>query len=339
MSVDKISQAGLRLRGGMLSGETKPVLGLLVLLAGLPLVLQGYIVYILPQYMTFGIAAMSLGLLWGRAGILSFGQAAFFALGAYAMGLILPLVLPVNGGYLGLLAAFCIGAAVAGISGYFLFKAGVRATYFVLVTLALSIIVEQIAVSESGLTGGWNGLFVDRMSITFGELAQIDLGGDAPAYYAVLGLVVAIYLLLRWLECHRFGKILLGIGENEDRLTALGYNVALYKTGAFALSGGIAAVAGAVYATHANFVSPSLGGVLFSTEMVVWVAIGGRRSLGGALVGGIVVSSLSNFLSATSPEYWQLALGVIFVLVIIFFKDGLAGLPRRLWPRLGGGRP
>src|SRR3546814_377696 len=130
MSVDKISPAGLRLRGGMLSGETKPVLGLLVLLAGRPLVLQGYIVYILPQYMTFGIAAMSLGLLWGRAGILSFGQAAFFALGAYAMGLVLPLVLPVNGGYLGLLAAFCIGAAVAGISGYFLFKAGVRATYF-----------------------------------------------------------------------------------------------------------------------------------------------------------------------------------------------------------------
>src|SRR3546814_15662467 len=81
------------------------------------------------------------------------------------MGLVMPLVLPVNGGYLGLLAAFCIGAAVAGISGYFLFKAGVRATYFVLVTLALSIIVEQIAVSESGLTGGWNGLFVDRMSI------------------------------------------------------------------------------------------------------------------------------------------------------------------------------
>ena len=80
MSVDKISRAELRLRGGMLAGETRPVLGLLVLLAGLPLVLQGYVVYILPQYMTFGIAAMSLGLLWGRAGILSFGQAAFFAL-------------------------------------------------------------------------------------------------------------------------------------------------------------------------------------------------------------------------------------------------------------------
>ncbi len=334
-----MSPSGLRLGGGVLSGETGPVLVLLLLLAGLPLLLQGYIIYILPQYMTFGIAAMSLGLLWGRAGILSFGQAAFFALGAYAMGLVMPLVLPVNGGYAGLVAAFCIGAVVAGVSGYFLFKAGVRATYFVLVTLALSILVEQIAVSESDLTGGWNGLFVDRMSITFGELARIDLGGDAAAYYAILAVVAAIYLLLRWLESARFGKVLTGIGENEDRLTALGYDVALYKTGAFALSGGIAGLAGALYATHANFVSPSLGGVLFSTEMVVWVAIGGRRSLGGALVGGIAVSSLSNFLSATSPEYWQLALGVIFVLVIIFFKDGLVGLPRRLWPGLGGGRP
>src|SRR3546814_14215641 len=109
------------------------------------------------------------------------------------------------------------------------------------------------------------------MSITFGELAQIDLGGDAPAYYAVLGLVVVIYLLLRWLECHRFGKILLGIGENEDRLTALGYDVALYKTEALALSGGIAAVAGVVYANQANLVSTSPGGALFSPQLVVRV--------------------------------------------------------------------
>lgn len=334
-----MSADSFRLSDGPLRGETRPVLGLLGLLAGLPIFFEGYVIYILPQYMTFGIAAMSLGLLWGGAGILSFGQAAFFALGAYAMGLVMPLVLPVNGGYVGLLAAFCIGAAVAGISGYFLFKAGVRATYFVLVTLALSILVEQIAVSESDLTGGWNGLFVDRMSITLGKLLQVDLGDDVPAYYAVLGLVVAVYLLLRWLESARFGKVLRGIGENEDRLTALGYDVALYKTAAFAVSGGISALAGAVYATHANFVSPSLGGVLFSTEMVVWVAIGGRRSLGGALIGGISVSSLSNYLSATSPEYWQLALGVIFVLVIIFFKDGLVGLPQRLWPSLWRSRP
>ena len=156
-----MSPTRLRLSGGALNGESRPVLGLLVLLAGLPLVLQGYIIYILPQYMTFGIAAMSLGLLWGRAGILSFGQAAFFALGAYAMGLVMPLALPVNGGYAGLLAAFCIGAVVAGISGYFLFKAGVRATYFVLVTLALSILALL-----TGIAGVVLGLRASRRTVS-----------------------------------------------------------------------------------------------------------------------------------------------------------------------------
>jgi len=328
-----------RLGSGVLGGETPIVTGLMVLLAGLPLVLSGYPIYILPQYMAFGIMAMSLGLLWGWVGILSFGQAAFFALGAYAMGLTMARTLPVNGAYLGLIAACVVGALVAAIAGYFLFKAGVRATYFVLATLALSIIVEQIAVSESELTGGWNGLYVDRMAVTVGSAIRIDLSSDAAAYYAVLPLMAALYLLLRWLQCGRFGKVLVGIRENEDRVKALGYDIALYKTAAFALSGAIAALAGAIYATHANFVSPSLGGVLFSTEVVVWVAIGGRSSLGGALIGGIAVASLSNFLSATSPEYWQLALGVIFVLVIIFFKDGLAGLVRRLGREMKRGTP
>jgi urea transport system permease protein len=110
----------------------------------------------------------------------------------------------------------------------------------------------------------------------------------------------------------------------------LGVRTALYKTGAFALSGAIACLAGALYGTHAAFVAPSLAGVQFSTEVVVWVAIGGRDSLLGALVGGILVSSLSNYLSAIMPDYWQLALGILFVLVILFLKGGVAGAISRL---------
>jgi urea ABC transporter permease protein UrtC len=307
-------------------GETWVALVVFALLALLPAVLSGYVIYILPQYMLFGVLAMSLGLLWGYGGILSFGQASFFAIGGYAMGLVMQQALPVNGAYLGLIAAIVLGGGVAAVAGYFLFSAGVRATYFVLVTLALSIIAEQVAVSQSQLTGGWNGLYVDRMSLTFGPLGEISLYGDAAFYYFVLPIVAFIYLGLRWLMGGRFGKILVGIRENEDRLVALGYNISTYKTLAFALSGAIAGFAGALYATNANFVSPSLAGVLFSTEVVVWVAIGGRASLLGALMGGIIVASLSNYLSAITPEYWQLVLGLIFILVIVFFKAGLAGL-------------
>ena len=302
-----------------------PAIAVFIIIALLPIFLTGYPIYILPQYMLFGVLAMSLALLWGFVGILSFGQAGFFALGAYTMGLAMQSEFGVNSAYVGLLLSPLVGGVLAAITGYFLFSAGVRATYFVLVTLALSIMVEQIAVSQSDITGGWNGMYIDRMSLTFGSLSKISLYNDIPAYYAVLPVVIAIYALLRWLTLSRFGKILIGIRENEDRLTALGFNISTYKTGVFALSGAVACFAGALYGTHASFVSPSLGGVLFSTEVVVWVAIAGRASLLAALLGGILVASLSNYLSTVTPEYWQLVLGIIFIMVIVFLKGGVAG--------------
>lgn len=317
-------------------GEAPIALVVFVLLALVPAVTSGYVVYILPQYLLFGVLAMSLGLLWGWADIVSFGQAAFFALGAYGMGVMMEAGLGDWGGYVGIFCGIAAGATLALIAGYFLFSAGVKATYFVLITLALSIIVEQLAVSQSKITGGWNGLSVDRMAL--GPLGEIPLGGDAAMYYFVLPLVVLVYFGLLLLTRAKFGKILVGIRENEDRMTALGYNVSFYKTAVFTLSGALAGFAGALYATHANFVSPSLAGVTFSTEIVVWVAIGGRSSLLGALIGGILVSALSNYLSAISPQYWQLALGFVFILVIVFSKNGLAGAVAGLMEWVGARR-
>lgn len=305
--------------------ENRVAVVVFLIFALLPLFISGYPIYILPQYMLFGVLAMSLALLWGFVGILSFGQAAFFALGAYTMGLAMQTNFGVNSGYIGILISPFVGGALAAITGYFLFNAGVKATYFVLVTLALSIMVEQIAVSQSDITGGWNGMYIDRMPLTFGPFGEISLFNDIPAYYAILPVIIAIYVFVKWVSTNRFGKILIGIRENEDRMTALGFNISIYKTGAFALSGAIACLAGAIYGAHANFVAPSLAGVLFSTEVVVWVAIAGRASLLAALLGGIIVASLSNYLSTVTPDYWQLVLGIIFILVIVFLKGGVAG--------------
>jgi len=317
-----------------LDGEWTAAVVVFGVLALLPLVLSGYPIYILPQYMLFGMLALSLGLLWGLVGVVSFGQAAFFALGAYTMGLAMQQTAsPVNPAYLGLLASIALGGALAGVVGYFLFSAGVRGAYFVIVTLALSIIVEQLAVSQSQITGGWNGMFINRMSLTFGPLGEMSLFEDAPIYYVVLVVVALTFALLKGLSRAPFGKLLVGIRENEDRLLALGVRTPLYRTAAFALSGAIACLAGALYGTHANFVAPSLAGVLFSTEVVVWVAIGGRSYLLGAFLGGILVASLSNYLSAIIPRYWQLALGVLFVLVIVYLKGGVAGAIARLASR------
>jgi urea transport system permease protein len=318
-------------------GETPVALVVFAFLALVPAATNGYLVYILPQYLLFGMLAMSLGLLWGWADIVSFGQAAFFALGAYGMGVMMQAGLGGWGGYAGIICGIAAGAILALIAGYFLFSAGVKATYFVLITLALSIIVEQLAVSQSEITGGWNGMFVDRMALRFGPLGEVSLAGDAAMYYFVLPIVALVYFGLSMLTRASFGKILIGIRENEDRMTALGYNVSFYKTAVFTLSGALAGFAGAIYSTHANFVSPSLAGVTFSTEVVVWVAIGGRSSLLGALVGGLLVAALSNYLSSISPQYWQLALGFVFILVIVFSKDGLAGAFTSLMDRARSG--
>ncbi len=320
------ASAAMRLPESMrLYSETTVAVVIFVLLAALPLLVSGYSIYILPQYLLYGMLAMSLGILWGFTGILSFGQAAFFALGAYAMGLAAKWGVTGNPAYVGLLASLVVGAGLAAVVGYFLFSVGVRDVYFVLVTLALSIMVEQITVSQSQITGGYNGMFVPRFSLSFGVGPELDLSSDAAIYYVVLPVVAGVYFLLRWLLKCPMGKVLVGIRENEDRVISLGFNTSLFKTAAFALSGAIACLAGALYGVHANFVSPSLAGVLFSTEVVVWVAIGGRESLLGALFGAVGVSALSNYLTALIPEYWQLVVGIIFVVVIVGFKGGLAG--------------
>jgi urea transport system permease protein len=318
-------------------GETTLAVIVFGLLFVIPLIHEGYAIYILPQYMLFGVMAMSLALLWGYTGILSFGQAGFFAVGGYIMGLLMAATLPVNPAYVALIAAAGAGACVAALIGWFLFSAGVRDAYFVLVTLALSIVIEQLAVSQSQITGGWNGLFVTRPSLTYG-VGEIPLVDDMPIYYVVLAFTAATYIGLSAAVRSRFGKILVGIRENEPRMAALGFETSLYKTAAFALSGAVACMAGGLYGAHSGFISPSLGGVIFSTEVVVWVAIAGRSSLLAALLGGIIVSSLSNALSAVTPEYWQLIVGVLFIVSIAWFQGGVAGALRNLLDRRGGHR-
>lgn len=294
-----------------------------LVLAITPLFADDYLLYILPQYMLYGVLAMSLSLLWGFTGIVSFGQAALFAIGGYVMGLCMGLNLPVNAGYVGIIAGAGFSGLLAGVIGYFLFSAGVRSTHFVLITLALAIITQQIAVSQSWLTGGWNGMFVSRMSITPGANGAIP--GDTGFYLFILFFAAACYFAVRHLLCGRFGRILAGIRENEDRLTAFGYRIEFYKSVAFGLSGVIAGFAGSLYATTSGFVTPSLAGVLFSTQVLVWVAIGGRHSLLGAFAGAMLVVWVSTYFSALIPQYWQLIVGVLFILVIIYFKKGLAG--------------
>ena len=317
-----------------LTGENFAILIIFILMALLPVFISGYVIFILPQYMLFGLLAVSLCILWGYSGIISFGQAAFFAIGAYTMGIVMREGGAINPSYIGIVCGALLSGIVALIVGYFLFSAKVRSSYFVLATLALSIIVEQLAKSQKEITGGWNGLFVDRITLTAGKFFEYSLFNDIPMYYFVFFITLLSFLSIKWLMSSKFGKILIGIRENEDRILALGYNTSFYKTLVFAISGLLAGLAGSIYGTHAGFVDPSLARVLFSTEVIVWVAIGGRNSLIGSLTGGILVASLSNYLNSMTPEYWQLIIGIIFIIVIILFRGGLAGGVEKIYNKI-----
>jgi urea ABC transporter permease protein UrtC len=317
---------GWRRRGprAWLSGENVLAVVLFVVIFYVPYLTAGYAVFILPQYMLFGVLALTLCLLWGLGGMVSFGQGAFFSIGGYSLGIMIRDHAGASTPWLGLGAALVVGSLLAAAVGYFLFSANVRDSYFVLVTLALSTIMQVVANTESQLTGGFNGMFVKRVTLPLPG-GGLSLSGNLSAYYLILGFTAAAYLFFRLLQRSAFGRVLVSIRENEERTRALGYNTALYKTVAFAVSGGVASLAGALYATDAGFISPDLGGVVFSTGVVTWVAIGGRRYFVGALVGALGISVLSNQLNAAIPKYWQLILGLLFVLVVTFFRRGVVG--------------
>ncbi len=155
-----------------------------------PYLVGGYPVYILPQYMLFGVLALTLCLLWGFGGMVSFGQGAFFAVGAYAFGIVLKNMDGPSAPWVGLVLGVVLGALIAGAVGYFLFSANVRDSYFVLVTLAISTIVYVIANSQSGLTGGFNGMYVDRATLSVFGLFEISLAGDLAMYYVAFAVTL-----------------------------------------------------------------------------------------------------------------------------------------------------
>jgi urea ABC transporter permease protein UrtC len=303
-----------------------------VLVAVLPAVAPDYVVFILPQYLLYGVAAMALGLIWGYGGILSFGQAAFFGLGGYAMAMALKEFEAFNPGYAGLLLAPVAGGILAAVLGWFLFSARVRESYFVIITLAVSVIFEQLAISQSHLTGGFNGMYVDRIRLTFFGQEFVDLYENGPMFYAVLIFTVGAYAVARWAVNSQWGHVLVAIRENETRTESFGFNTATYKTGAFSLAAALTAAAGALYATHAQFVAPPLFGVGLSTQIIIWTAVGGRSTLLGTFLGGVLVSVASERLSKVFPTYWQLLIGIIFVLLVLLFRASRSGRLSRWIP-------
>lgn len=300
-----------------------------------PLGASPYGLTVVRDAVILGIFALSLDVLWGRAGLPSFGHAAFFGLGGYVYALSALHLDPAYGTALGLLAAVLAGIAVGLFLGVFLLRAGVRGPLFLIATVALTQIALQVALSWSEVTGADGGLIgIPPPGLRLGGLT-LTLADARSQYYAVFALALVL-LLSAWWACRgRYGRILAMIVDDEFRAQTLGVNTALQLTIALAASTGTAALAGALFVAMAGLMVPDLIGPLLSIEVAVWVLVGGRGTLLGPFLGTFVVWRLSQEVAAYDPRIWPLIIGAFFIAMVFLLPEGVIGVGRRLGRLLG----
>ena len=318
----------------------------------LPVVLPPFRLNLLGRFLSLGIVALGVDLIWGYTGMLSLGQGIFFALGGYALAMYLQLNelkpgelpeffslygvkslpafwQPFNSPLFTLVAIWVIPAVVAGLLGFLVFRNRIKGVYFSILTQAALLVFFNFFNGQQKLINGTNGLKTSTARI-FGEL----IGSDAMQrnlFWLTVAITVAAYLLCRWLTHGRFGDALIAIRDDEPRLRFTGYNPTAYNTVVFAVAGALAGISGALYTVQSGIVSPQYMAVPFSIEMVIWVAVGGRGTLIGALLGAVLINYAKSLVSEALPETWLFIQGGLFLLVVLALPDGLVG-----WWRQGG---
>jgi branched-chain amino acid transport system permease protein len=301
------------------------IVGLMLIAVG-PWVFDTYLLNILIKSFFFAIAAITVDVLWGYTGYLTFGQSAFFGIGAYAAGLVFT-----HGGFsvstvlLALGAAVLVTAAVAGLVGWLSFYRGASPFFATVISLVLPIVLTQLLLSGGAWTGSSSGL-------TGYETFDLSL----EAWYWIAGAALVAAGLLVWMVVRSdAGRVLAAIRDNESRCSYLGINASLVKIALLVAMAVIAGLAGFGYGSFSGVVAPELTGFVLGTELIIWVALGGRGTLWGPLIGAVLINVATAYLSSSMPFAWQLILGVAFVLVIVLLPQGL--VPLLLKP-LGLGR-
>lgn len=326
-----------------------PVLIMLALLSLAPFGLSDFRLNLLGKFLTFAIVALGLDLIWGYGGMLSLGQGLFFGLGAYAMAMYLKLESsgkhlpdfmvwsgretlplfwkPFYSPIFALSMAILLPTVLAAVLGYLVFRSRARGVYFSIITQALTLIVSILLIGQQAVTGGTNG--ITNLTTLFG-LPLSHPNTQLVLYFTSVLCLIGVYLLCRWLTQSRVGRLLVALRDDEDRVRFLGYNPVTIKTAIFALSAGISGLAGALFIPQVGIISPSALGVVPSIEMVIWVAVGGRGTLLGAIVGALLVSWGKSLFSETFPDIWQYFMGALFIGSVLLFPHGLLGALSRL---------
>ena len=339
---------------GQLSRFGPPIILLLLLLAA-PLVLSDFRINLLGKILAFAILALSLDLIWGYAGMLSLGHGVFFGLGGYAFAMFLKLEAakgelpdfmfwsglkelptfwaPFQYAWFAIPMVVILPSLLAGALGFLVFRSRITGVYFALISQALALMVSILFIGQQPYTGGTNGL--TNLTSVFGH-SLYSVETQKILYYVTISFLVGSYLLCLGIVSSPFGRLLVAIRDDENRVRFSGYDPAIFKTAVYVVSAALAGIGGALFAPQVGIVSPTMMGIVPSIEVAVWVAVGGRGTLIGAIIGAIVVNYAKSLLSESFPDFWTYFLGALFIGAVLIFPRGIIGLLRRegwQWPR------
>lgn len=326
-----------------------PVLNLMVPPSS-PFHVPSYVVTLLGKYLTYALLALSVDLVWGYCGILSLGHGAFFALGGYAMGMYMMRQIGDRGVYgnpelpdfmvflnwqelpwywygfdnfgFAMLMVVLAPGLLAFVFGWFAFRSRVTGVYLSIITQAMTYALLLAFFRNDMGFGGNNGL-TDFKDI-LGYSLQSD-GMRATLFFLSAMAVVGGYLVCRFIVDSRLGRVIVAIRDSESRARFLGYRVEYYKLFVFTVSAVLAGIAGALYVPQVGIINPSEFSPANSIEIVIWVALGGRGSLTGPIIGALVVNYAKTYFTGALPEVWLFMLGGLFIFSTLFLPKGIVG--------------
>src|SRR3989442_8331463 len=315
--------------------------------------LSDYHVSLAGKIMCYAICALAMDLIWGYTGILSLGHGLFFALGGYAMGMYLMRQIGRAGNYQSdlpdfmvflnwktlpwhwavsdsfaaqLLLVIAVPGLLAFVFGFFAFRSRIKGVYFSIITQALTFAAMLLFFRNETGFGGNNGFTDFKRIVGF----PVATAGTRMALFAITAFtLIGTLLLARWVLTSKFGRVLSAIRDAEQRVMFCGYDPVHYKLFVWTLSAVICGIAGALYVPQVGIINPSEMSPANSIEIAIWVAVGGRGTLVGPLLGAGLVNGAKSYLTVAVPEYWLYFLGLIFVVVTLFLPRGMLGLLSR----------
>lgn len=335
---------------------------IVIILACMPLMLNAGIlggsstVLFLGKCIAFAIVAMGLDLIWGYTGILSLGHGLYFALGGYGMAMYLklqetcgkitdfmhiggltelPLIWkPFNSPILTFILILAVPAIVAYVIGFFIFRNRVKGVYFSIISQALTWAAYSIFIALSPYTNGNVG--ITEIKTIFGSIkGSANQTQMFKLFYLALVVMVVIYAIAKFLTGRKFGKLLIAIRDGENRTYFSGYKVSAYKNFIYVLSAIFAGIAGAIFVNFNGSITPSQMTISYSITMIIWVAVGGRGTIIGAVIGAFLINLCEyNLSSGSMVEIWQYIIGAVFCVTILFFRKGIVGIVSEQIPAL-----